>query len=197
MTSAATVASSDPTPDEIRAELTRITASDVFNNSPQLISFLSFIVEAALNGKSDRLKGYVIAVEVLRRDVDFDPQLDPIVRVEATRLRRALARYYSGPGAGDDVLIEIPLGGYVPAFSRRALSSAAAEPAPTLSVGWMRGWRDTPPSRRMVAATLLVLAAVLVVIALWRGGLNRPLVAESLPVRDDASAAMRGNGMPT
>ena len=47
MTSAAIVASPDPAPDEIRDELTRITASDVFNNSPQLVSFLSFIVEAA------------------------------------------------------------------------------------------------------------------------------------------------------
>src|ERR1700754_1095359 len=120
MTSAAIVASPDPAPDEIRDELTRITASDVFNNSPQLVSFLSFIVEAALNGKSARLKGYVIAVEVLRRDASFDPQLDPIVRVEATRLRRALARYYAGPGAGDDVLIAVPLGGYVPAFTRRS-----------------------------------------------------------------------------
>src|ERR1700753_1702431 len=101
----ATVASSDPAPDEIRAELQRITASDVFNNSPQLIAFLTFVVEAALNGKSDRLKGYVIGVEVLRRDVSFDPMVDPIVRVEATRLRRALARYYAGPGAGDDVTI--------------------------------------------------------------------------------------------
>jgi hypothetical protein len=92
MTPTATDASANPAPDEVRAELTRITASDVFNNSPQLSSFLTFIVEATLNGKSDRLKGYVIAVEVLRRDVHFDPQLDPIVRVEATRLRRALAR---------------------------------------------------------------------------------------------------------
>jgi len=197
MTSAATVASTDPTADEIRAELTRITASDVFNNSPQLVSFLSFIVEAALNGKSDRLKGYVIAVEVLRRAASFDPQLDPIVRVEATRLRRALARYYSGPGAGDDVLIEIPLGGYVPAFSRRLPSRTQTTEAPRRFAGWMRGWRDAPPSPRIGAAALLVAAAVLAAVSLWRGGSNRPLVAESLPARDDAVAAMRGNGMPT
>jgi tetratricopeptide (TPR) repeat protein len=198
MTSAAILASSDPTPDEIRAELTRITASDVFNNSPQLVSFLTFIVEAALNGKSDRLKGYVIAVEVLRRDVDFDPQIDPIVRVEATRLRRALARYYSGPGAGDDVLIEIPLGGYAPAFSRRLLppSATKAPPGPSPSVGWTR-LRNASPSRRVAAVVLLVAAAALVTSSLWRGGLNRPLVAESLPARDDAVATMRGTGMLT
>jgi tetratricopeptide (TPR) repeat protein len=199
MTSAAIPTSSDPAPDEIRAELTRITASDVFNNSPQLVSFLTFIVGAALNGKSDRLKGYVIAVEVLRRDVNFDPQLDPIVRVEATRLRRALARYYAGPGASDDVLIEIALGGYVPTFSHRLPPPSAAKPAPAPapSVGWTRGLRGTPPSRRLVAAALLVVAAVLAAVALWRGGLNRPLVAESRPARDDVAAAIHGSGMLT
>src|SRR5262249_45778376 len=199
MTSATTVATSDPSPDEIRDELTRITASDVFNNSPQLVAFLTFIVEAARAGKSDRLKGYVIAVEVLRRDVNFDPQIDPIVRVEATRLRRALARYYAGPGGGDDVLIEIPLGGYVPAFSRRApLRSAVTEvPAPSRSVGRMRGLLSAAPSRRTAVAALFVLAALLVVIALWRGGLSRPLEAESSPASGVAAAPMTGTGMLT
>jgi len=195
MTSATTLATSDPTPDEIRAELTRITASDVFNASPQLVSFLTFIVEAALAGKSDRLKGYVIAVEVLRRDVDFDPQLDPIVRVEATRLRRALARYYSGAGAGDDILIEIPLGGYVPAFSRRVSAGVETTRAP-LPVGKMPDWRNLLPSRRIGVAALLVAVAVLAAIVFWRSGANRPLVAESGPASGVAAAPFAGNGLP-
>ena len=73
--------------------------SDVFSRSPQLGAFLRFVVEAVLHGKADRIKAYTIGVEVLRRDTRFDPQLDPIVRVEATRLRRAIERYYAGPGA--------------------------------------------------------------------------------------------------
>src|ERR1700749_4215049 len=97
-----------------------MATSDVFSRSPQLGAFLRFVVEAVLHGKADHIKAYTIGVEVLRRDAGFDPQLDPIVRVEATRLRRALERYYAGPGASDDVLIEVPLGGYVPAFSRRS-----------------------------------------------------------------------------
>jgi tetratricopeptide (TPR) repeat protein len=197
MTSETTLATSDPTPDEIRAELTRITASDVFNTSPQLVSFLTFIVEAALAGKSDRLKGYVIAVEVLRRDVDFDPQLDPIVRVEATRLRRALARYYSGPGAGDDVLIEIPLGGYVPAFTRRLPPSAETKAPSRRAVGRMPPWRKVLPSRRIGVAALLVAAAALAAIVFWRVGTDRPLVAESMPASGVAAAPFSGNGLPT
>jgi len=209
MASAATGAASHPTPDEVSAELTRITASDVFNNSPQLISFLTFVVEAALNGKSDRLKGYVIAVEVLRRDANFDPQIDPIVRVEATRLRRALARYYAGPGAGDDVLIEIPLGGYVPAFSRRAVGidatlEAAADTAiaTTAPVGWRSRWKNARPSQLVVAA-LVAGAAVLTLMVVRPGdismrpdGLNRSPGIVAGPAHHEAAAPSPGNGMP-
>ncbi|HZP76079.1 MAG TPA: hypothetical protein VFB45_08070 [Pseudolabrys sp.] len=108
-----------PTPAEIRRQVERMAASTVFANSPQLVAFLRFIVEAVLHGRGERLKGYVIGVEVLRRDTDFDPQIDPIVRVEATRLRRALERYYAGPGAGDPIIIDLPRGGYAPQISQR------------------------------------------------------------------------------
>src|SRR5687767_12568884 len=110
---------------QVRAQIARMTKSTVFGNSPQLSAFLLFIVEAALRGKGERLKGYTIGVEVLRRDVSFDPQIDPIVRVEATRLRRAIERYYAGPGADDSVLIALPRGGYVPRISWRSQGGAA------------------------------------------------------------------------
>ncbi|HZQ13771.1 MAG TPA: hypothetical protein VFB31_13275 [Pseudolabrys sp.] len=108
-----------PAPDQVRAALERIVTSDVFRSSPQLAAFLSFVVEAVLHGKGERIKGYTIGVEVLRRDPKFDPQLDPIVRVEATRLRRALERYYAGPGADAPVIIGLARGTYVPTFSYR------------------------------------------------------------------------------
>jgi tetratricopeptide (TPR) repeat protein len=104
----------------VRAQVERMTASTVFRNSPQLATFLWFIVEAQLRGKAERLKGYTIGVEVLRRDSNFDPQLDPIVRVEATRLRRALERYYAGPGADDAIMISLPRGGYAPRIGWRS-----------------------------------------------------------------------------
>jgi tetratricopeptide (TPR) repeat protein len=195
MTSSAVDASSVPDPEEVRAELTRVTASDVFSNSPQLISFLTFVVEATLNGKSDRLKGYVIGVEVLRRDANFDPQIDPIVRVEATRLRRALARYYAGPGAGDDIVIEIPLGAYVPTFSRRTAAPNGEKVETDAPGGWTGRLTTFRPSRRIIVGSLVVVAAVLGAIALWHGAANRPLVADSQP--GDAAMLLRGNGMPT
>ena len=84
----------DPTPEEVRAALEHMAASEGFRSSPQLATFLRFIVEAVLRGERGRIKAYTIAVEALGRDERFDPQADPIVRVEATRLRcRSAARF--------------------------------------------------------------------------------------------------------
>jgi tetratricopeptide (TPR) repeat protein len=123
-----------PNAQEIRAALERVSGSDVMRGSPQLTAFLRFVVEAVLEGNSDRIKGYVIAVEALKRGAGFNPQIDPIVRVEATRLRRTLERYYAGAGADDPIVIELPRGTYVPTFSRRA-GARAAQPGPAVSDG--------------------------------------------------------------
>ncbi|MEJ0075480.1 MAG: hypothetical protein WDO17_08540 [Alphaproteobacteria bacterium] len=107
-----------PAAEEVRAALERIAASEAFRACPQLVAFLRYVVEATLRGGQDRIKGYTIAVEALGRGDDFDPQNDPIVRVEAMRLRRALQRYYANGGRDDAVQIVLPLGSYVPAFRR-------------------------------------------------------------------------------
>jgi len=112
---------SDPCAEEVRAALEHMAGSEAFRGSPQLVCFLRYVVEETLRGASDRIKGYTIAVEALGRGDNFDPQADPIVRVEAMRLRRALARYYENGGKRDQVLIDLPLGSYVPAFRRNAL----------------------------------------------------------------------------
>jgi tetratricopeptide (TPR) repeat protein len=128
MTAATSQQDGAPPAGEVRAQVQRMTASEVFANSPQLATFLMFVVEAVLRGRGERLKGYTIGVEVLRRDVTFDPQIDPIVRVEATRLRRAIERYYAGPGVDDPVVIDLPRGGYVPRISLRAETGAVSAP---------------------------------------------------------------------
>jgi tetratricopeptide (TPR) repeat protein len=115
----------------IRAALDRILASDAFRSAPQLAAFLGFIVERSLAGRAAELKGYTIAVEAFGRPPDFDPQSDPIVRVEAGRLRKALVQYYAGEGAAEPLRIAIPVGGYVPSFvgDAEAPAPAAVDPA--------------------------------------------------------------------
>ncbi|AXS39434.1 hypothetical protein [Breoghania sp. L-A4] len=94
-------------------------------------AFLGYVVDQRLKGNESRIKGYTIAVEALGRASSFDPAADPIIRVEAARLRRLISDYYAGPGANDPVLIDVPKGGYVPVFQYREAASAPADaPAP-------------------------------------------------------------------
>lgn len=105
-------------PGEIRAALDRVLSSPHFLASARRRAFLGYIVEETLFGRADRLKGFSIAVAVFGRNETFDPQTDPVVRLEAGRLRRDLDSYYVGAGADDLVRISVPKGSYVPKFVR-------------------------------------------------------------------------------
>jgi tetratricopeptide (TPR) repeat protein len=98
----------------LKSALARVVASEPFRNAPRLIAFLTFVVQKTIAGEAAGLKGYTIATQALGRPDDIDPQADPIVRVEAGRLRRALQSYYEGEGASDPLRIVVPVGGYVP-----------------------------------------------------------------------------------
>src|SRR5215475_11242888 len=91
----------------VRAELGKILSSPVFANSPRMSRFLRFVVEVTLDGKSESIKEYVIAIEVFEKAEDFDPQADSTVRTEASKLRARLTRYYETEGNGATVTIRI------------------------------------------------------------------------------------------
>jgi serine/threonine-protein kinase len=103
-------------------QLNRILSSKAFRQADRLKRFLSFVVAETLSGRSDRLKEFAVGVEVFGKDTSFDPRNDPIVRVQARRLRAQLARYYREEGQEDELVIEMPKGGYAPSF--RPLKSA-------------------------------------------------------------------------
>ena len=106
--SRATSPSAEIAPGAILEQLDRICASREFHATPRMRAFLRFCVEEALAGRSDQLKGYTIAMQVFDRGEDFDPAQDPVVRIQAGRLRRALERYYLVAGGQDPVVIDIP-----------------------------------------------------------------------------------------
>jgi Tol biopolymer transport system component len=110
--------------EHVRTQLDRILASAPFADAERARSFLRFVVERALEGRGGEIKESVIGVEALGRNTSFDPKSDPIVRVEAGRLRDRLSSYYEGEGEVDSVLISLPKGRYVPEFSERRLSAA-------------------------------------------------------------------------
>ena len=97
---------------DVLEALEAIVSSAEFLASPHLAAFLTYCVTETLEGRASGIKAYTVATGVLGRPPYFDPQTDPIVRVEATRLRRAMERYYSGIGSSDPVRIEMPRGGY-------------------------------------------------------------------------------------
>lgn len=100
----------------VREQLARILKSGPFKHSQRRQRFLQYIVEEGLAGRGDRLKGYAIAVEVFDKPVSFDPLVDPVVRIEAARLRDKLREYYDSEGRSDAVRIELPKGSYAPQF---------------------------------------------------------------------------------
>jgi adenylate cyclase len=119
---------------QIQAELKRILSSRVFRHTELLSRFLRYIVEQSIAGHHECLKESVLGVEVFCRGAAFDARTDPIVRVDARRLRAKLFEYYEGEGRENPVIVELPRGGYVPVFSwheppvRVLVASPATEP---------------------------------------------------------------------
>lgn len=120
---------------EKREELRRILESRHFCNSPKKTRFLEFVSEQTLQGNGDKLNEYLIGVEVYDRGVDFNPQRDPIVRVQAHEIRRLLKKYYDEEGKGSSLCMRLPSGHYVPLFTRNAdqelCDELPNEPLPT------------------------------------------------------------------
>ncbi len=118
-------------PEKVREQLKKILASKAFQHVDRLQRFLSYIVDETIAGRGDNLKEFPIGVDVFSKETSFDPRMDPIVRVQARRLRTRLTRYYREEGQSDEIVIEVPKGGYAPVFRRfegapprRSLASA-------------------------------------------------------------------------
>lgn len=109
--------------EKIRQCVEKVLTSPYFSNSPRQQRFLDYLISHSLNDATEHLKGYTIAVEVFDRDVSFDPSVDSIVRVEATRIRNKLREYYDNEGASDEVRIHFRKGSYKLDFSISAHSA--------------------------------------------------------------------------
>lgn len=157
-------------------QLQRILRSSGFRNAHTLQHLLQFLVAQAYGPDAESLKESTIGVEVFGRRPDFDPKVDPVVRVQVHRLRRKLQEYYETEGKRDPFLIEIPKGTYVPVFEElgRAapalkISSAPAEISEAQKIRPVP--KDNPRFGKLFfhrMATLLVAIAVLA-LGYWLG----------------------------
>jgi adenylate cyclase len=150
---------SRPADAEVRAALERVLASADFDASPRSRDFLRYVVEEMLAGRADGLTQTALAVEVFGRREGFDPTIDPIVRIQAGRLRRSLERYYLLSGAGDSVRLELTRGHYVPrarAASPGPATTGSASPGddwPTVATSMV----ETPAGAQHAAAAVRLL----------------------------------------
>src|SRR5580704_18911638 len=111
------------------AEVGRIVSSEVLRSSESLCHLLGYLASHSGQGRSGSVKEYQIATEVFGRSADFDPRLDSTVRVQTSRLRAKLAEFYAGPGAQDEVIVEIPRGAYsVVVHARPAPAETVSQP---------------------------------------------------------------------
>jgi len=105
--------------DLVHTQLQKIFLCPAFSVSDILRRFLTYIIEETLGGRSNTIKEYTIAVNVLNKPISFKPQHDAIVRIHAGRLRRALNYYYKEAGLADELEITVPKGSYVPVLNNK------------------------------------------------------------------------------
>jgi tetratricopeptide (TPR) repeat protein len=99
-----------------KEELQRLLGDERFRASERQRDILIYLAERRFSGHRENVKAYSIALDVLGRPADFDASIDPIVRIEISRLRTTLISYYSVFGAEFGVSIDIPKGSYVAVF---------------------------------------------------------------------------------
>ncbi len=164
---------------EVSAAHGRILATPAFVRSARLAQFLRFAVEQRLSGRTDPLKEIEVGMQVFGRGGDFDPRLDPVVRVQARLLRFKLHEYYETVGKSDPIRIDMPKGSYLPAFSSQVATPtppSREEPSRSAEIRWI------------VAAVLLVGALVILAVSwsAWRDTIGK-VWAKTLPVRPKAA----------
>jgi Tol biopolymer transport system component len=150
----------------IRTQLQTILASSVFARAQQLRRFLAFIVEQELAGQGGSLKESVLAHEVYGKGTDFDGGADPVVRVDARRVRDKLREYYEG--RTDPIVISLPKGSYVPVFE----ANPASRPTVASSIGAPEAQQPLPVSNvsraRIAIGALAIAAVATVAVVAWR-----------------------------
>jgi hypothetical protein len=145
--------------EEMEGQLARVLNSQSFRNSTVLQSFLRYVTEQTICGRSSEVNEYTIATTAMGRGPDFDSASDTIVRTQAYRLRQKLHEYYSTEGTKDRLVIEIPKGHYIPTFRSR-LATECLEPI--LTTPSPQAHQQAAPSRRFVLPMRGILALVFV-----------------------------------
>jgi len=170
------------------AQIERLVASPVLHGSESLCKLLRYLAEHALDHPGSSLKEYQIATEVFGRPLDFDPQHDSTIRVQAGRLRLKLAEYYGSEGAEDDLIVEVPKGTYVVSFHHRSPAPTKAQ-FPSLQEVERRIATLSPAPRKWPLAVLALSALLVSAIAIIAFLLTRTPRVQPAAALEPAPAA--------
>jgi hypothetical protein len=100
----------------VREQLELLLAHPLFSNSKRYPALLAYTVEQTLRGNGPELKERSIGIEVFGRPPSYDANADPVVRITAGEVRKRLTQYYYDSTHDGELVIELPIGSYVPIF---------------------------------------------------------------------------------
>lgn len=168
---AETVPGQEASCEDARLELDTVLSDPEFHCTERNKRFLRFVSEELFKGRAAAIKAYTIAVDVFGRPSSFDPATDPIVRIEATRLRASLMHYYDLHGRDHPVRIDLPKGRYIPVFLR---ANAPADAAVRMIAGpgmarFRPGTSTSWPSASLGLAGAILAGAALLGLSLLSG----------------------------
>ncbi|MEP2029092.1 MAG: hypothetical protein ABJI96_10360 [Paracoccaceae bacterium] len=163
-------------PESVRTALSQVIGSAEFRASEKRTAFLEYVVQKALSDETETIKAYNIGIDIFGRGEDFDPQSDPVVRVEAGRLRRDLEHYYLTAGRDDKIVFAIPKGTYIPEIKRREVTQSEPKMAhPEASDSNGNGRRALQTHGLLLLSSVFAAGIVVgtVLLALWSYPLER------------------------
>jgi len=122
-----------PDPSVVREQLERLVSHPLFANSKRYPALLGYVVEQTLLGNASELKERSIGIEVFGRSPSYDANADPVVRITAGEVRKRLSQYYYDAAHAGELVVELPIGSYVPLFRNQDTPVALPEPTETPS----------------------------------------------------------------
>lgn len=158
-------------PAAVRRQLERLLAHPLFSNSKRYPALLAHTVEQTLQGNASELKERSIGIEVFNRSPTYDANADPVVRITAGEVRKRLVQYYYDSSHDGELVIELPIGSYVPIFHSPApvaepelpaLVAAPEAPPVVLPITPLSSSLSVFSRRRMILLGALTVAACVI-----------------------------------
>ncbi len=116
-----------PSASDVREQLERLLAHPLFCNSKRYPALLAYTVDQTLLGSAAELKERSIGIEVFGRTPSYDANADPVVRITAGEVRKRLTQYYYDSSHAGELVIELPVGSYIPMFRNQVQAASAVE----------------------------------------------------------------------